>query len=180
MKMLIKVLLVTLTVVCFTPNPVSADNPSNSQATAAVTCTVDTIMEWSAASFSTIAIADITHQNSAPFASQSLVLYTNGNVDISANNTTTAQLSLASPADTLVTEYKLEYDKNGSNGTGGSTVDWTDYSTFLSTPSTVTHVNGDGAVNVTLSARASNDSGNVANAGDYTATQTLTAAWGAQ
>jgi len=53
-----------------------------------------------------------------------------------------------------------------------------DWSLFLGAGSNVTHVDGDGAVNVTLSAKASNETGNVANAGLYTATQTLTAAWG--
>ena len=59
-------------------------------------------------------------------------------------------------------------------------VSYTLYSSFLSSASVITHVSGDGAVVVTLSARATNDSGNVADAGNYSATQTLTASWGTQ
>ena len=182
MKILIKVLLFTLMVVCFTPNPVSAtDPPESKSATAAVTCTVDEIIEWSADSFPAIELANITAQGTEPYASQPLVLYTNGNVDISANHTSAAQLSKTGlTPDTLVTKYKLQYDGDGDTHTGGAMVDWTLYGSFLSTPSTVTHHSGDGAVQVTLSVKASNVTGNVANAGDYTATQTLTAAWGSQ
>lgn len=155
----------------------AAPDPAFDAAQAAVTVTVDEIIEWDATvnggDFETIAIANITNQADTPSASKSLVLYTNCDVDITADNTATAQLTKTT--DTLVTEYKLEYDKNGTNGTGGATVDWTLHNAFLVTPSAVTHVTLDGAVNVTLFARASNDAGNVADAGDYTATQTLTA-----
>ena len=148
-------------------------------ATAVITCTVATIVEWdhlavNPDNFETIAIAPITNQADTPSASKSLVLYTNCDLDITADNTAAAQLTKTT--DTLVTEYKLEYDGAGVTDTGGSTVDWTEYDTFLSgAGSAVTHVTLDGAVNVTLSARASNDAGNVADAGNYTATQTLTA-----
>ena len=74
-----------------------------------------------------------------------------------------------------MTEYKLEYDGDGDPDTGGATVDWAEYDDFLVVPSAVTHVTLDGAVNVTLSARASNATGTLADAGNYTATQTLTA-----
>lgn len=152
--------------------------PADDDATAAVTCTVDGIMEWDvvAGNFATIAIAPITAQGDTPSAGQSLVLYTNGNAHITADTSTAAQLTKTT--DTLVTEYKLEYDGDGVTATGGSTVNWTLYNNFLTAPSAITHISLDGAVNVTLSARASNDAGNIADAGDYTATQTLTASWG--
>jgi len=156
----------------------AAPDPVSDSATADVTVTVDEIIEWdvvvNAGNFETIELANITNQGDAPEASKSLVLYTNCNLNITADHTAAAQLTKTT--DTLVTEYKLAYDKNGTNGTGGTDVAvWTDYTTFLGAGSAVTHVTLDGAVNVTLSARASNDAGNVADAGAYTATQTLTA-----
>ena len=153
-------------------------------ATAAVTCTVATIVEWdnlavNPGNFETIAIAPITAQGSTPSASKMLVLYTNGDLDITADDANEAQLiDRGASEDTLVTEYKLAYDGDGTSATGGDDVAvWTDYTTFLKggAASDVAHISLDGAVNVTLSARASNDPENVADAGNYTATQTLTA-----
>jgi hypothetical protein len=149
--------------------------PANSDATAAVSCTVDSVMEW-AGNFADITIADhITAQSTVVAGSAVVTLYTNGDVTISADNTTAARLTQGS--DFLATEYRLEYDGNGSAATGGTTVDYVPYNNFLATPSAVTHVGGDGAVDVTLGVRASNQVGNVADAGTYTATQTLTASW---
>ena len=133
-------------------------------------------MEWEGDAFPGIDLADITTQGVQPDGSASYVLYTNGNCTIAADNTATAQLS-ETGADTLVTEYKLVYDGDGTTATGGDMVDWTVHSGFLSTPSGVTHYGEDGAVSVTLWARASNESGTLADAADYTATQTLTASW---
>ena len=156
----------------------AAPDPLFDAATAAVTVTVDEIIEWAPGNFAEIHLLTITNRGDAPEASQSLVLYTNCDLNITADNTTAGQLiERVTSNDTLVTEYKLEYDKNGTDGTGGATVDWTDYATFLkdAAASAVTHVTLDGAVNVTLSARASNEAGTLADAGAYTATQTLTA-----
>jgi len=177
-------LLITLTVVialCLTTNSALAVGDPNDGATASVTVTVDNIVEWADTAFSTIAISDhITAYGSTPDANQSLVLYTNGNVDITADNSTAARLDKTDdPNQILITSYKLTYDEAaGGSTTGGSTVDWTDYSTFLSSASTVSHAAGDGAVEVTLWAKAANPSGEVADAGSYSAVQTLTAAWG--
>jgi len=133
------------------------------------------VMEWNS-NFADITIAEhITTRDGVVSGSATTTLHTDGNVQITADNNATAQLSFGS--DTLVTEYKLEYDGDGSTTTGGSTVDWTVYDLFLSSASDVTHVVGDDYVDVTLSVRASNDGGNVADAGTYTATQTLTAHW---
>jgi hypothetical protein len=151
----------------------AAPDPAFDAATALVTVTVDEIIEWAAANFDTIAIAAITNQADTPSASQMLVLYTNCDLDITADHSAAAQLTKTT--DTLVTEYKLEYDGDGDPATGGATVDWTDYATFIPVGSAVTHYTLDGAVEVTLSARASNAAGTLADAGDYTATQTLTA-----
>jgi hypothetical protein len=152
--------------------------PADSPATAAISCTVDDTMEW-AANFADITIAaHIDTQASVVTGSGTATLYTNGNVTISADNTIAARLANSTQGtDVLVTEYRIEYDSDGITATGGSTVDYDFYDTFLAVPSAVTHVAGDGAVDVTLRVRASNRAGNMADAGTYTATQTLTASW---
>ncbi len=153
--------------------------PSADTATCAVTATVDTIMEWSG-NFSTgIALGTMSAQGDTLTGSDTNVLYTNGNVDITAINTTAAELS-ESGGDTLYTEYQLSYDGNGTTATGGSAVSYAVYSSFLSSASVVTHYDEDGAVTVTLGARATNASGTLADQGSYTATATLTATWGTQ
>jgi len=182
MKVLAVVLL--MVVLSIGANLAMAADPPDDTATALVQCTVDGIIEWAAAAnFATIAIPAITDQATKRSNFSSLVLYTNGNVHITADLTTEpndAQLTHDGPSvDTLVTEYKLEYDGDGNPDTGGTNVDWTDWTTFLGTGSTVTHVTLDGAVAVTLFARASNADGTLADAGNYHAHQTLTASWGA-
>ena len=156
--------------------------PANDNATASVTVTVADIMEWSD-NFSAIALPDITTQTSAPTGSQTTTLYTNGNVDITADIVgTEAQLALGTdPNQTLVTSYMLTDDGDGTNTTGGTDQTlYTVYGSFLSPAYIITHVAGDGAVVITLYAKAENPSGEVADAGSYSAIQTLTAAWGAQ
>ena len=78
---------------------------------------------------------------------------------------------------TLVTEYRLTFDGDGSSATGGSTVDWTSYDSFLSPAAGITYIADDNDVEVTLYVRASNQANQLADAGTYTATQTLTAHW---
>jgi len=162
-------------------NLVLAD-PVNDDATASVTVTVADIMEW-LGNFSAIALPDITTQTSAPTGSGTATLYTNGNVDITADIVgTEAQLSLGTdPNQTLVTSYMLTDNGDGTNTTGGTDeISYTVYSSFLSPAYIITHVAGDGAVVITLYAKAENPSGEVADAGSYSAIQTLTAAWGTQ
>jgi hypothetical protein len=151
--------------------------PPDDTATCAISVTVGDIMEWSD-HFPDIDLATMTTQAAAPTGTQTTTLYTNGNVDITADNTDNSQLT--DGTDTLVTSYSLAYDGNGVAATGGSSVAYTLHSSFLSSASVVTHVSLDGAVIVTLGAMAQHDVGNVADAGDYTATQTLTASWGTQ
>lgn len=183
------------------PNPTLAKPPSVS-ARCDISCTVAEIVEWSDNSFPAINLADLTAQSSWVSGSSSLYLYANRDVEITADNSDTAQLS-KDDNHRLVTEYKLEYDACGLNKTGGSMVDWSGYDSFLSEGSRVTHVSGDGAVEVTLSVRVSNDRGGFGNSltpnlmsanpyssnaaciisctlenvGKCTATQTLTACW---
>jgi hypothetical protein len=104
-------------------------------------------------------------------------------MDITADNVGT-EAQLAKTGDTaqiLTTSYMLTDDGDGSTTTGGTneTV-YTEYSTFISGGYTITHVAGDGVVVITLNAKAENPAGEVADAGDYTALQTLTATWGTQ
>lgn len=152
--------------------------PLPDDATAAVTVTVATIGEW-VGNFSTIVLSDITAQNSAPTGSQTAILYTNGDLDITADNTTGAQLAKTGDlAQTLTTSYMLTDDGDGISLTGGTNgTEYIEHDTFLSGGYAITHVPGDGAVEITLNAKAENPTGEVADAGDYTATQTLTATW---
>ena len=133
------------------------------------------LMYWSG-NFSPIALANIGNRDQICQGSSQVTLYTSGNAEISADNTDTARLTKAGGAN-LYTEYKLQFDGDGVSQTGGSTVDFTSYDLFLSSPSTVTHISGDNAVQVTLHVRASNYANDVADAGTYTATQTLTVHW---
>jgi hypothetical protein len=185
---------------------VSVSNPalakSSVSAKCDISCTVVEIVEWSDSSFPAINLANLSAQNSRVSGSSILCLYTNTNVEITADNSDAAQLS-KDENHRLVTEYKLEYDAFGLSKTGGTMVDWSGYDSFLSEGSRVTHVSGDGAVEVTLSVRVSSDSGGsgnsltpnlksanshssnaaciisctLENVGKCTATQTLTACW---
>lgn len=94
---------------------------------------------------------------------------------ITAENGSDARLHNAT--DVLVTEYKLEFDGDGSTETGGSNTAYVQYDSFLSPAVNITYVPGDDDVAVTLWVRASNIADNVADSGVYTATQTLTVAW---
>ena len=134
-----------------------------------------TFMYWSG-DFNDITVTEhITTQNSVVSGSSTTTLYTSDDAEISADNSATAQLSLGSC--TLVTEYRLTFDGDGSSATGSSTVDWTSYDSFLSPAAGITHISDDNDVEVTLYVRASNQANQLADAGTYTATQTLTAHW---
>jgi len=162
-------------------NLVWAADPVDDTAKANVTVTVNTIMEWSAASYTDITLTPIAAQSDDPEGSTNFTLYTNGDVHITADITTAAQLTLgADPNQTLVTSYMLKDNGDGTNTTGGDDeTDYTLYSSFLSSPAyAIIHVAGDGADVITLWAKAENPSGEVADAGVYSATQTLTASWG--
>jgi hypothetical protein len=136
---------------------------------------VSMFMYWSG-DFNDITVSEhITERDDVVSGSSTTTLYTSGDAEISADNGATAQLSLGGR--TLVTEYKLTFDGDGSSATGGSTVDWTSYDSFLSPAASITYISDDNDVEVTLYVRASNYAGQLADAGTYTATQTLTAHW---
>lgn len=144
------------------PPPVSA--------TCDISCTVAEIAEWSEASFPAIELGELTTQSSEATDSASLILYTNGDVKITADNSDEAELSRGNNHK-LVTEYRLEFD------TAGAVTGWSSYDRFLKNALTVEHVSGDGAIEVTLSVRASNDIKKTGDSGRYSATQTLTVCW---
>jgi len=129
--------------------------------------------------FATIAIPNITNRGDTSSASQSLVLYTNVDAEITADNGIAARLTHATSGDTLVTEYMLTDNGDGTNTTGGKDqqTTYTDYTAFLSTAYAITYVPDDNEVTVTLHVRASNSAGTLADAGLYEATQTLTVSW---
>jgi hypothetical protein len=133
-------------------------------------------MYWES-NFDPLTLPNITMQAGESEGEAEVMLFTSGDAEISADNTTTAQLSSAT--DTLFTEYKLSFDGDGTTKTGGSTVDFSSYDSFLNTPAYVTYVTDDNDVKVTLSVNAKNYSypDQLANAGTYSATQTLTVHW---
>jgi hypothetical protein len=131
-------------------------------------------MYWES-DFDPIVLPDITTRDAESEDEAEVTLLVSSNAEISADNTATAQLS--SGTDTLSTEYKLMFDGDGIANTGGSTVPFTSYDSFLSTAAYITHVPDDNDVKVKLSVRAKNYNDQLADAGTYTATQTLTAHW---
>ena len=201
MRIYLFIAVLVVSVLSSPSNPALA-KPSSVSARCNISCTVAEIVEWSDSSFPAINLADLSAQNSRVSGSSILCLYTNTDVEITADNSDAAQLS-KDDNHRLVTEYKLEYDAFGLNKTGGSMVDWSGYDSFLSEGSRVTHISGDGAVEVTLLVRVSNDisgfgnsltpnlvsanpysssaaciiSCTLENVGKCTATQTLTACW---
>ncbi|MCX5636293.1 MAG: hypothetical protein NTX52_01185 [Planctomycetota bacterium] len=131
----------------------------------------ESFMNWSS-SFSNIDLPSLASQNQIREGISSATLSLNGDVEISADNSTAAQLSSA--GDTLVTEYKLTFD---GGATGGTDTDYQTYNGFLTPAVRVTYVTDDNDVVVTLHVKASNYANDLANAGTYTATQTLTVHW---
>jgi len=135
---------------------------------------IGSFMDWDS-NFGPIALPNIASREQISEGSSSANLSIDGDVEISADNSAAAQLSSAS--DTLVTEYKLTFDGTGSGTTGGAGTNYETYDTFLTTAAPVTHAIGDDDVEVTLYVKASNYVNDLADAGTYTAAQTLTVHW---
>ena len=164
------------TVLCLCAFGVATAQPADDDATCDITCDVNNVMKWSG-NFSAINLADITAMSTESTGSATPTLVTNAAADITADNSTTAQLSEPG-GEALVTEYQISFDGDGSSNTGGAGVGtWTAYNNFLSTATTVTYVTGDGNVDVTLEVRASSDGVEITKSATYSATQTLTASW---
>ena len=151
-----------------------------STATCKITCTVAEIAEWSDSHFPSVNLGELTQLKNVAYDSSTLLLDTNGNVKITADNSDAAQLS-KDALHKLTTEYKLDYASsriNKDNGkSGGIATAWSDYSTFLRNAPQISHVSDDGALEVTLSIRASRKNIRPQDSGRYTATQTLTVCW---
>ncbi|MFO8008723.1 MAG: fibronectin type III domain-containing protein [Candidatus Brocadiia bacterium] len=132
-------------------------------------------MSWDT-DFPAIDLGSVTSMADIVTGNSTATLTVTGHCELSADNTTAAQLS-ETGGDVLTTEYGLSFDGDGSAATGGSDVSYTAYDSFLSPAVSVTHVSGDDSVDVTLSVRASVPAGEAPNAGSYSATQTITAHW---
>jgi hypothetical protein len=177
MKTLAKVLL--LVGLCVSVKLALAADPGPDSATCTINVTVGQIIEWEGAAFTDIDLATITAQGDTPSGSSEYTLWINCNVSLTADNDADAELDNTGGggSDTLVTEYYVDYDGDGTTATGGTDTTYATYDNFISGGSAITHFDGDGGVAVTLYARASNEADNMADAGDYTCTQTLTASW---
>lgn len=136
-------------------------------------------MYWDDGHFATIALDKIQTRDQVREGSSSLAIFLNVNAEISADNTgTDAQLTHATSGDTLVTEYMLSFDGDGEgSATGGTPTSYQSYEQFLTLPAAIKYIADDNDVTVTLHVRASNFEGKLADAGAYTATQTLTVSW---
>lgn len=178
---------ICIAIVSLTTKLLFAADPGPDSATCAISVTVDSIIEWEGANFAAIDLdsqeAAISAQAHTPEGSSVYTLWTNCNVALSANNTTASQLS--DGTDTLVTKYKMSEDGDGVATTGATAAaeatsgvgSYVLYDSFLSSALAITHVNTDGAVEVTLYVEASNAADEVSDSGDYTAIQTITATW---
>ena len=134
---------------------------------------------WGTFNPATISLTNISKQSDVREGSSTITLTISGadpEAVITADNTTAAQLS--NGTDTLVTEYKLTFDGDGTSGSGGTSMtEYVAYDTFLSDGLHIQQAGGDTNVQVTLHVQASNRPNEVSDAGDYTATQTITVTW---
>ena len=103
------------------------------------------------------------------------MLYTNGDVEITADNSQNAELSNGPYK--LKTQYQLSCDNTGIGQTGGAPTEWCTYDTFLKEAVQIKHSQTDGAVVVILSVKAETDEIQKGSGGEYCATQTLTVCW---
>jgi len=156
-------------------NLVSAKRPP-AVATCQIRCKVANVVEWQESSFPDIELSQICRTNQWVQGSSSLVLYTNADVKITADNSDAALLSTQS--DSLITEYKLDCDSAANITT------WSDHKNFIEKgmvvkyikPEKITNNYANGAATVTLSVRACTNK-IPQKPGIYTATQTITAYW---
>lgn len=132
-------------------------------------------MYWES-NFAPIVLDNITTQDAEITGSSMRILFLSGDVEISADSSTTARLN-GPGGDFLRTSYQLSFDGDGVTATGASETNFEPFNQFLVPPVQITYVPDDNDVEVMLRARAANPDGELANAGTYTATQTLTAHW---
>ena len=164
-----------LTCLLYGVTSVIAAVPHPAVATCEIKCTVSEIVEWSDMSFPQIDLGSLNPKRKQAAGESKLVLYTNGDVIITADNSGIAELS--SGSQTLTTEYQLRYDGSGIDRTGGRATEWCRFDTFLREPSEIKHILADGAVVIILSVKASIERITPEMTGEYNATQTLTVCW---
>lgn len=146
-----------------------ANRPSVS-AMCDISCTVAETIEWSQSTSPTIEPADITGQNTQIYCSTSVMLYTNGDVAITTDNSDLVQLA-EDKACRLVTDHKLEYD------TGGTITAPSSYQHLLINSPTLMRITGDAGADVTLSTKVHNHTTTQAEVDKHSATVTLTVCW---
>jgi hypothetical protein len=144
-----------------------------------ILCAVDEYI-WGSFNPATISLTNISKQSDIREGSAVITLTISGDdpeAIITADNTAAAQLS--NGTDTLITEYKLTFDGDGSSSSGGVSMDeYVSYDSFLSPGGlAIKYAAGDNTVQVTLHVQASNRPNNVADKGNYKATQVLTVTW---
>ena len=135
-----------------------------------ISCTVADIAEWSDNRLRAINLPDLTTHNEQVCPKGPLVLYTNGDVEISTDSPVSAQLSEGNN-DKLVRQYILEYHA------GGTTTAWSNCSSLLKNDSTAKHVSCDEARDATCSLTFSNDSRVFEDSDGNSDTLTLTVCW---
>jgi hypothetical protein len=149
--------------------------PPSDIATCKISCTVAGVAEWSETHFSDIDLGELAADNKQVTGETALILYTNGDVIITADNSNAAELSFGSH--TLMTKYKLKYNGLGIKQTGNNSTIWYPFDTFLKEGTDILHTPTEGAVEVILSVEASVKEITPQNSGQYNAVQTLTACW---
>jgi len=149
--------------------------PPSDSATCKISCTVASIAEWSETQFSDIDLGELTADNKQAVGEAALTLYTNGDVTITADNSSAAELSFDSHV--LMTKYKLRYNRLRIKQTADDSAVWYLFDAFLKGGADIIHTPSDGAVEVILSVRASIEEATPQNSGQYIAVQTLTACW---
>ncbi|HAL45168.1 MAG: hypothetical protein A2Y12_14895 [Planctomycetes bacterium GWF2_42_9] len=143
--------------------------PVPANAACRITCRVTEVVEWSEASFQDIDLGELNPRNKQAKGQSALVLYTNGDVIITADNSQNAQLTNGQYQ--IQTQYQLQLDN------GVLPTQWFSYDSFLKDAIEIKHVENDGAVIVILAVKAEVKDVQPGSGGEYAATQTLTVCW---
>jgi len=153
-----------------------------SDATVSLTATVAEFAEWSSASY-TIAAGDWTGSASGTTIDQvgesltvtkALTLYANKDVTVSAAAGTNSGIA-TNGTETLTTSYKVTGDVGIPDGAYKAAAAGVGEFFNASNTYSVTHTAGDGSYTINLGVQLESESGRAENAGDYTASITMTA-----
>ncbi|MEN6386164.1 MAG: hypothetical protein ABFD79_13325 [Phycisphaerales bacterium] len=170
-----KFIIFLVTLAIFSNGSAIAFPPPPASATCRITCRVAETVEWSQASFEDIDLGELNSKHKQTQGQSSLILYTNGDVEITADNSENAELS--NGAYKLQTQYKLDFDAIGGSQTGAMPTEWCTYDTFLKEAAQIIHSKTDGNVVIILSVKADIDQIRKDSGGEYYAMQTLTVCW---